>query len=77
MIWFYSGKKTFYQDQLHNNRWFAVSNIWKPSFPQIVMVLECKYSEGNVMTLHILEQGFRLNSNIYVKLLGIICSNLG
>ena len=78
MIWFFSDEKNFCQDQLHNtqnNRWLAynpcdVPRIMKTKFPQIVMVFGCVSSEDDVMPPHNFEEGLRLNSDGYVKLLG-------
>lgn len=48
---------------------YDVLRVMKTRFPQIVMVLSCASSEGDVMPTHIFEQGLSLKSDSIVELL--------
>lgn len=77
MIWFFSDEKNFCQDQLvnrQNDRWIAanaheVKRVMKTKFPATVMVLGVVSSEGDVMPPHIIEEGLRVNTAVYLDIM--------
>ena len=77
MIWFFSDKKNFCQDQVvsnQNNRWLAVcsedvAKVMQTKFPATVMVLGVVLSEGHIMPLYIFQKGLKVNTMEYLKVL--------
>ena len=77
MIWFFSDKKNFCQDQVvnsENNCWLAVCSkdvpkIMQTKFPATVMVFGVVSSEGHVMPLYIFPKGLMVNTVEYLKVL--------
>lgn len=75
IIWIFFDENNFCQNQLHNtqnSKWFTynssgVLRVIKSKFPQTVMVFEGVFSENYVISIHIFEQGLKLNSDGYVK----------
>ena len=75
MIWFFSDKKNFCQDQAvnnQNNRWLAVCSedvlkVMQTKFPATVMVFGVVSSKGHVMPPHIFQKGLKVNTVEYLK----------
>ena len=77
MIWFFSDKKNFCQDQAvnnQNNHWLAVCSedvpkVMQTKFPATVMVFGVVSSEGHIMPLYIFQKGLKVNMVEYLKVL--------
>ena len=77
MIWFFSDKKNFCQDQAvnkQNNRWLAVcsedvSKVMQTKFPATVMVFGLVLSENHIMLPYICQKGLKVNTVEYLKVL--------
>ena len=77
MLWFFSDKKNFCQDQVHNSqnhRWIATNNrvvpkVMKIKFLAMVMVFGVVSSEGHIMPPHIFKVGLKVNTKVYVDVL--------
>ena len=77
MIWFFSDKKNFCQDQAVNNQnncWLAlcsedVPKVMQTTFPAIVMVFGVVSSEGHIMLLYIFQKGLKVNTVEYLNIL--------
>ena len=77
MIWFFSDKKNFCQDQAVNNQnncWLAVCSedvpkVMQTKFPATVMVFGVVLSEGHIMLLYIFQKGLKVNTVEYLKVL--------
>ena len=77
MIWFFSDKKNFCQDQVvnsQNNRWLAVCfkdvpKVIQTKFPATVMVFGVVSSEGHVMPPYIFLKSLMVNTLEYLKVL--------
>lgn len=80
MLWFFSDEKNFCQDQAHNtqnNRWLAVSpedvpRVMKTKFPVHLMVLSVVSNEGDVMPPHFIDEGLRMNQDMYQTILSTV-----
>ena len=72
MLWFFSDKKNFWQDQMHNSqnhRWIATNNkdmprVMKRKFPATVMVFDVVSSEGHIMPPRIFKVGLKVNTKV-------------
>ena len=77
IIWFFSDKKNFCQDQVvnsQNNRWLAVCSkdvpkVIQTKFPATVMVFGVVSSEGHIMPPYIFPKGLMVNTLEYLKVL--------
>ena len=77
MFWFFSDKKNVCQDQVvnyQNNRWLAVCSedvpkVMQTKFLATVMVFGVVLSEGHVMPPYIFQQGLKVNTVEYLKVL--------
>lgn len=77
LLRFFSDEKNFDQDQKvnrRNDRWLCkypddVPRVMHTKFPATVMVLGVISSEGDVMPPHFFENGLRVNTDVYVKVL--------
>jgi len=77
MLWFFSDKKNFDQDQKtnrRNDRRFCadssdVLRVMHTKFPATVMVLEVVSNKGHVMPPHFFLQGLRVNAAAYIDAL--------
>ena len=80
MLWFFSYKKNFHQDQKvnrRNDRWLCadpskVPRVMHTKFPVTVMALGVVSNEGHVMPPHFFLQGLRVNSAAYIDVLGTV-----
>ena len=80
MLRFFSDEKNFVQDMrvnVQNDRWLCsdpsdVPVVMRSKMPASVMILGVVSSDGDVMPLHIFQQGLRLNADGYIDVMKTI-----